>query len=80
MEIIATEKLVEICRAHGTRRVSIFGSFAKGEAGPQSDVDVLVEFERPTGLLAVVRLERELSEALGRPVDLLTEAGISVTT
>ena len=77
METIDADKIVEVCRAHGTRRVSLFGSFARGDAGPQSDVDVLVEFEKPTGLLALVRLERELSEAVGRPVDLLTEGAIS---
>ena len=77
METIAVDRLVEVCREYGTRRVSLFGSFARGDARPESDVDVLVEFERPTGLLALVRLERELSEALGRPVDLLTEEAIS---
>jgi predicted nucleotidyltransferase len=77
VETLAIEKLVEVCRAHGTRRVSLFGSFARGDAGPESDVDVLVEFENPIGLLAFVRLERELSELLGRPVDLLTEEAIS---
>ncbi len=77
METIAVDRLVEVCRAHGTRRVSLFGSFARGDARPESDVDVLVEFEGPTGLLALIRLERELSEVLGRPVDLLTEEAIS---
>lgn len=77
MERIAVETLIEVCRAHGTRTVALFGSFVKGEAGPDSDIDVLVEFERPTGLLALVRLERELSEAMGRRVDLLTEEAIS---
>ena len=77
MESIAVDRLIEVCREHGTRRVSLFGSFARGDARPESDVDVLVEFEHPTGFLALVRLERELSEALGRPVDLLTEDAIS---
>ncbi len=77
VEALAIDKLIEVCRSHGTRRVSLFGSFARGDAGPGSDVDVLVEFTRPTGLMALVRLERELSAALGRPVDLLTEEAIS---
>lgn len=77
VEPLAVDKLIEVCRAYGTRRISLFGSFARGDAGPDSDVDVLVEFAQPTGLLAFVRLERELSEALGRPVDLLTEEAIS---
>ena len=57
--------------------MSLFGSFARGEAGPNSDVDLIVEFLHPTGFLALVRLERELSEVLGRKVDLLTEQAIS---
>ncbi len=77
MEHIAVEKLVEICQAHGTRKVSLFGSFVRGDAGPDSDIDLLVEFSNPTGFLALVKLERELSEAVGRPVDLLTENAIS---
>ena len=50
---------------------------ARGEERPDSDLDLVVRFEKPRGLLAIVRLERELSEALGRKVDLLTEGAIS---
>ncbi len=74
---INTETIVRICRAGGAVRVAIFGSMARGDAGPESDVDLLVRFGEPISLLALVRLERELSEALGRDVDLLTEAAVS---
>ena len=77
MEQIAIDKLVAVCQAHGTRKVALFGSFVRGDAGPDSDIDVLVEFGRPTGFLALVKLERELSEIMGRRVDLLTEDAIS---
>ena len=52
----------------------LFGSVVRGEATPESDVDVLVEFEPDAhvGLFAFARLQRELSEMLGRPVDLAT--------
>ena len=72
-----TSKLVEICRANDAAMVAIFGSMARGESTPESDLDLLVRFKRRKSLLALVRLERELSEALGRKVDLLTEASIS---
>jgi len=49
----------------------------RGEAGPESDIDLIVDFIRPTGFLALVKLERELSETLGRKVDLLTPDAIS---
>ena len=57
--------------------VGIFGSMARGEAKKDSDIDLIVRFSRRKGLLALVRLERELSEVLGRKVDLLTKAAIS---
>ena len=72
-----TSKLVEICRANDAAMVAIFGSLARGDAGPDSDVDLLLRFRTRKSLLALVRLERELSEALGIKVDLLTEAAIS---
>jgi hypothetical protein len=50
---------------------------ARGEAGEASDIDLLVEFSRRKSLLALVSLERMISAALGRKVDLLTEAAIS---
>lgn len=72
-----TTKLIEICRQHDVIRVGVFGSMARGEATDRSDVDLIVEFSKRKGLLALVALERTLSTALGRKVDLLTEAAIS---
>ena len=57
--------------------IGVFGSMARGEARQESDIDLLVHFSKRKSLLAVVRLERELSEALGRKVDLLTEGALS---
>ena len=74
---IDTDTIVRICRAGGAIQVALFGSFARDEAKPDSDVDVLVRFGRPISLLSLVRLERQLSEAIGREVDLLTEAALS---
>jgi len=64
------------------RRISVFGSFARGEATSQSDVDLLValkpsEKRPPLGLFEVIRLERELEQKLGCGVDLVTEEGLS---
>ncbi len=72
-----TSKLIEICRQNDVAKVGIFGSMARGEADDQSDVDLLVEFSKRKSLLALVALERQISAALGRKVDLLTEAAIS---
>jgi predicted nucleotidyltransferase len=58
------------------KSISIFGSVARGEAREDSDVDILVEFDRRVGLLAFVGLKLELERLLGRPVDLVTPSGL----
>jgi len=70
-------ELTEICRRNDVSMLGIFGSVARGEATAQSDVDLLVEFSKRKSLLSVISLERQLSGALGRKVDLLTEAALS---
>jgi len=70
-------KPIEICRANDVEMLAVFGSIAGGDASPDSDIDLLIRFARRKSLLVLVRLERELSDALGRRVDLLTEASIS---
>ena len=71
------DQLIEICRKNDVAMIGVFGSAARGEAAGQSDIDLLVEFAKRKSLLALVKLERELSAALGRKVDLVTEAAIS---
>lgn len=70
-------RIIEICRSHGVSMVGLFGSQARDTAGTQSDVDLLVRFAAPTSLLSAIALEQELETALGRPVDLLTEASLN---
>ena len=72
-----TESLIKICRDNDVISIGIFGSIVRGEATEKSDIDLLVKFGKRKSLLGVVRLEHELSDALGRKVDLLTEAAIS---
>jgi len=72
-----TTRLIDICRHHDVSMIGVFGSTARGEAKKKSDIDLIVRFSKRKSLLAVVRLERELTEALRRKVDLLTEAAIS---
>lgn len=72
-----TDNLIEICRENDVAMVGLFGSTARDEETEKSDIDLLVKFAKRKSLLAVVKLERELSEALGKKVDLLTEGAIS---
>lgn len=73
------EKLAEFCRKNGIRRLSLFGSTLHGTNRPDSDVDLLVEFEPESqiGFLGMAQLEIELGEMLARPVDLRTPAELS---
>jgi uncharacterized protein len=72
-----TKRIVAICEKYHVATISLFGSMARNEATKASDIDLLVSFSRPVSLLQMVTLERELSDALGRKVDLLTEASLS---
>jgi len=70
---IDQEKIAEFCRRHHIRRLSLFGSVLRDDFGPDSDVDVLVEFEAGhVPGLAFFDMEAELSQILGRKVDLST--------
>ncbi|MGB7990943.1 MAG: nucleotidyltransferase family protein [Candidatus Methylophosphatis roskildensis] len=73
------ETLARFCEQHHIRRLSLFGSQLKGTARPDSDVDLLVEFdpEHIPGLLEVAGMEIELSEMLGKKVDLRTAGDLS---
>jgi predicted nucleotidyltransferase len=71
------EKITSILTRHGAKRISIFGSYARGEARPGSDIDIMVEFSGTKSLLDIIGIEQELSEALGMKVDLLTEKSVS---
>lgn len=70
------EQILDLARRHGVTRVRVFGSMARGDAGPQSDVDLLVDAGPdpspwfPGGLVA------ELEELLGRRVQIVTERGL----
>jgi predicted nucleotidyltransferase len=70
-------RLIDLCRQNDVSMMGVFGSMARGDAKKESDIDLVVRFSKRKSLLAVVRLERELSEALGRKVDLLTEGALS---
>ena len=67
----------ELLERNDVSFLGVFGSVARGEAGEDSDVDLVVRFSKRKSLLDLVRIEREISECIGRDVDLLTEASIS---
>lgn len=82
-KMLTREKIVEILRKelpyfvseYGVKRIGLFGSYARGTQAEDSDVDVLVEFDRPIGL-KFVEFGYYLEELLGRKTNILTPAGI----
>lgn len=74
-----TDFIAEFCQRNHIRKLSLFGSVLTARFRPESDVDMLVEFEKAAGptLLTLARLERELSDLMGRKVDLRTAGDLS---
>jgi len=73
-KIISTRSNLE--SEFGLKKIGIFGSFIRNEQTDQSDIDILVEVERPTGYIKFIKFENHLSELLGIKVDLVTEKAL----
>jgi hypothetical protein len=73
---IKREEILAIAAKHGACNVRIFGSVARGEAGPDSDIDFLVEMEPGRSLFDLGDLMSDLRDLLGRNVDIVTESSI----
>lgn len=76
---IDRKTLAEFCRRHRIRKLSLFGSVLRDDFRPDSDIDVLVEFEQgaSAGFLRLAAMELELSQVMGRRVDLRTPPELS---
>ncbi|MGH8065204.1 MAG: nucleotidyltransferase family protein [Candidatus Entotheonellia bacterium] len=71
------DEILRIAASHGARDVRLFGSLARGEAGPKSDIDILVKLDVGRSLLDIVAIKQDLEDLLGCEVDVVTEAAIS---
>jgi len=69
--------ILRLAALHGARHVRVFGSIARGEAGPASDIDLLVQMDSGRSLLDLIELTQELESVLQRKVDVLTDEGLS---
>jgi predicted nucleotidyltransferase len=67
------DEILRIAAENGAFNVRIFGSVARGEATPESDVDIIVSFPPKTSIFEVVALWQDLTELMGREVDLVTD-------
>jgi hypothetical protein len=73
---IIAESREQLRSKFGVIGIGIFGSVVRGEQGAGSDIDILVEFERPIGFVRFMRLEKRLAELVGMPVDLVTKKAL----
>jgi uncharacterized protein len=80
MNLKTVSKLLKLNQAnlyeHGVKSLSVFGSMARGEATPESDIDMLVEFDHLVGLFEFIRLKLYLEDLTGRRIDLVTPDAI----
>jgi predicted nucleotidyltransferase len=61
---------------YGLKEIGIFGSYVRGEQGAESDLDILIELEKPIGFVRFMKLERALSELLGIQVEMVTKKAL----
>lgn len=65
-----------VAARHHANRVRLFGSVARGDDKPDSDIDLLVDFDQDSSLFDLMRMTRELEKLLGHPVDVVSVAGL----
>ena len=75
---LPTDRIADVCRRYDVQELSVFGSAARGDLKPESDIDMLVDFKPGAriGLVKFASLNDELQDLLGRRVDLVTKPGL----
>ncbi len=68
--------IISYLQEYKPERISLFGSFARGDSTEESDIDILIRLQETCSLFQLVRIEIDLSELIGRKVDLVTEGAI----
>jgi len=71
------KEILRIAAAHGARNIRLFGSVSRGEAGPKSDVDILIKLDPGRSLLDIIAIKQDLEDLMGCEVDVVTEDSIS---
>lgn len=70
-------EILSLAARHGAQALRVFGSVARGEDGPDSDIDLLVRLEDGRSLLDMIGLQQDMEDLLGRRVDVVSEGGLS---
>ncbi len=76
IEIIIQKHKKELEEKFGLRKIGIFGSYVRGDQVQDSDIDILVEIERPMGFIKFIKLENRLSQILDSKVDIVTKKAL----
>lgn len=71
------QEVLDCATGHGACNIRVFGSIARGEADPASDIDLLVTMEAGRNLMDLVGLQQDLEDLLGQSVDVLSDGGVS---
>ena len=71
------DEILGIAKKYGAIDLRVFGSMARGEESPESDLDIIVEMKKGSSLLDIISIKQDIEELLGRKVDVVTEASIS---
>lgn len=77
MQQIDLDTIIPLLEKNGVQYAGLFGSRSRGEARPDSDVDMLVKFNKPIGLMGLVHLQSQIAEKLQKSVDLVTEGALN---
>jgi uncharacterized protein len=77
-ETISSDDIAEVCRRWGVRQLAVFGSALRDDFGPESDLDLLVDFGEGAdwGLLDHIRMKEEIEALVHRPVDLVSKRAV----
>lgn len=76
-QVLAKAELIRtVARAHGAASIELFGSAARGDDQPNSDIDLMVEMEAGRSLLDLIALEQDLQSALGRKVEAVSKSAM----
>jgi uncharacterized protein len=71
------DEILRIATRHGARDIRIFGSVARGDSGPNSDIDILLKLDPGRSLLDIIAIQQDVEDLIGCEVDVVTEAAIS---
>ncbi len=74
---VQNQTILDYLLPYEPEQVGVFGSWARGDNRPDSDLDILVKLKKPVALWTFIRMERELSDALNVKVDLVSEGGLT---